>query len=127
MEFPEYVRDMYGRTGAVVDRFPKYGKFSVEWFGGEESSERLSEEGQNWTALISRTVATECLDVVRKWTRDDTATLYDPGFHADGWVIALEGGPYEWPVLMAQDESVVWPDGVKVEALNHWALSLYTG
>jgi hypothetical protein len=127
VEFPEYVRDMDGRTGEVTGRFPEYGKFNVEWFDGSGSTERLTGDGRNWTALISRKTATECLDAVRKWTRDDTATLYDPGFHADGWVIALEGGSYEWPILITQDESVVWPDGVKVEALNHWALSLYTG
>lgn len=49
--------------------------------------------------------------------------VYEPGFHHDGWVIADEEGPDDWPfeareiVTLADDA----PD-VYIEAINHWSI-----
>ena len=122
----EYVRKRdTGRIGEVTQRFPHLGKFNVEWFDGDKSTEQLSGEGEAWSWLMSRETATAALEIVRTWTEDSSAALYEPGFHTNAWVIALEGGPYEWPIHISEPGKVEWPAGVWVEPLNHWALSLY--
>jgi hypothetical protein len=123
---PEYVRESEtGQPGMVTRRFPVHGKFNVEWSDGSETTESLSGEGEQWEWLMGRETATLCLDVVRKFTGDDAAALYEPGFHANGWVIALEGGPYEWPIHISEPGKVTWPEGVWVEPVNNWSIALY--
>jgi hypothetical protein len=51
----------------------------------------------------------------------DKPTLYEPGFHADGWTIAWEGNP-EWTLQALQDKKI---KGVFTEPVNHWCLGLY--
>jgi hypothetical protein len=132
MEFSEYVRDMDGRTGAVVTTFPEQGKFHVDWFDGSQSTESLADERQEnddrdwwWVRLLDRATATRCRDAVRAWTGDNAATLHEPGFHADGWTIALESGPEDWTIKISEPGVAQWPAGVAVEPLNHWALSVF--
>lgn len=135
MKFPEYVRDKDGRTGAVVSTFPEYGKFHVDWLDGSQSTERLSDERQEdddrdwwWVRMLDRATVDKCLELVKAWdpTYMDDAKVYEPGFHADGWVIALDGGMEEWPIRISEPGAVPWPAGVAVEPLNHWALSVFT-
>lgn len=124
MEFPEYV-SMVGVDdlwGTVTETCPT-GVFHVEWSDGDETDERLHREGENWTRFLSRAVVMECRDIVRAWTRDDTATAYDPGHEGPYWVISLEGGPDNWPYQIS--ETVQWPAGVWVEPVNHFALGLH--
>jgi len=129
MDFPEFIQSVgYGTTGAVTHKYPKLGKFDVEWFDERQSTERISFEGDVWVRLIDRKTAEAALAVVQNWMPPgyDPVRLYEPGFHADGWVIAMDGGPEDWPIHLSDSGSVKWPAGVGVEALNHWSLSLYT-
>lgn len=87
----------------------------------------------NDTEQLTREKAEECLATVREWLvkKDgqwaaDEAKLYEPGFHCNGWAIALEGGPEEWPWHISQDVGEEgWPDGVFVEPGASWYLSLH--
>lgn len=97
-------------------------------------------EGKRETAIVPATCvhqgyiteeqAKACLDLVKEWIERKAGPgwepkLYEPGFHAEGWTIALEGlADLEWPWTMSQDKSVPWPDGVWVEAGSDWYLSL---
>ena len=49
------------------------------------------------------------------------AKLYPPGFHANGWVIAYEGGSDWWVHHCLEFE----PKGVFAEPINHWSIGLY--
>jgi len=85
------------------------------------------------TKTITEAQAQQCLKTVAIWIEENAGggydpALYEPGFHADGWTIALEGIAHiEWPWTISQDESVTWPEGVRVEAGSHWYLSLLPG
>lgn len=82
---------------------------------------------------LTREQAEECLATVREWLvkidgqqTADEAKLYDPGFHCNGWAIALEGGPEDWPWRVSQDVGEEgWPDGVFAEPGSNWYLGLY--
>lgn len=85
--------------------------------------------GQN--EQLTREQAEACLKIVQEWIDKKQGvpgwevTLYEPGFHCDGWSAALEGTEIEWPWLMSTDESVTWPDGVFAEPGASWYLGLY--
>jgi hypothetical protein len=81
---------------------------------------------------LAREQAEQALATVREWLvakgswDADEVELYEPGFHCNGWAIALEGGPEEWPWHVSQDVGEEgWPDGVFAEPVNHWCLGLY--
>jgi hypothetical protein len=79
---------------------------------------------------ISEGDARTCLKIVTEWLAQEAASgldpvLYDPGFHAEGWTIALEGiADVQWPMAISGDASVTWPEGVWVEPVNEWCLHL---
>lgn len=80
--------------------------------------------------VITKTQAAECLAIVQAWVNEKSGPgwdpqLYPPGFHANGWTIALEGSFEDWPYRMSEDETITWPRGVWVEAGNTWYLGLY--
>lgn len=128
MQFPEYVRDVdINIIGTVADTNPHNGTFAVEWEDGEETTEYLRGEGVSWTRLLSRSVANECLALVRAYVRDDGAALREPGHEGPYWSIDLEGGPEEWAYRISQPGSgVAWPDGVWVEPVSmSWCISLH--
>lgn len=54
-------------------------------------------------------------------------TLYEPGYHTDGWVIAWQGGPEDWTALVGDYVSKV-PQlskyGIWTEAVNHWSIAI---
>jgi hypothetical protein len=78
-------------------------------------------------------------------------TLYEPGYHTEGWSIGWEEGPHEWTYRafgggfddelyglaleagvdderaqrMATDDGYPCPAGVFAEPVNHWCLALY--
>jgi hypothetical protein len=84
------------------------------------------------------------------WHADKPA-LYPPGFHAEGWTIAWDGGPEDWThaafggtfdesayqaarergvgvneaVKLASANEFPPPAGVFVESLNNWCLCMY--
>lgn len=81
---------------------------------------------------LTKRQAKACLRIVREWIAawdEDTAQdvkLYEPGFHADGWTVALEGGPEDWAYAITYAEGVTWPRGVHVETVSgSWCLGLY--
>jgi hypothetical protein len=51
--------------------------------------------------------------------------MYQPGHEGPMWVLSLEGGPEDWPILLSHDDTVTWPDGMYVEPVTHWCLGLY--
>jgi hypothetical protein len=56
-----------------------------------------------------------------------TFTVYEPGFHSDGWTIAAEdGAPYGW-AIQAWPVLAEWQSGLFFEPVNHWCLGLYNG
>lgn len=68
--------------------------------------------------------------VVDRWFADkypdcDRPTPYKPGHEGPMWVLSLEGGPDDWPILLSHDDTVTWPDGVFAEPVNSWCLGLY--
>lgn len=130
MEFPEYVRHAeVSMWGSVTETDAESGRFWIEWQNGEREWVQLSEEGAVWVRMLDRVKVAECLAAVKAWAPDASdANMYVPGFHSDAWVIAMEEGPYEWPMLANhEDTGVKWPDGVFTEPLNHWAMCLYVG
>jgi hypothetical protein len=80
---------------------------------------------------LTHSQAKAVLEMVRAWiaTTDPYAAkevrLYEPGFHTGGWSIALEGGPYEWPMTVCESLRATCPVGVFAEPVNHWCLGLY--
>lgn len=90
----------------------------------------VDDEEDDDVPQITQKQARECLTLVQEWV-DRTlgkgweARLYDPGFHADAWTIALECDADCWPFQITDRGNVLWPRGVFVEPLNHWALSLH--
>lgn len=86
---------------------------------------------------VSRRKAEKTLAAVRKMFANDLdetggneMRLYEPGFHADCWVIAWEGwrGDIAWPIEVSEANytgKIVLPDGVYVEAMNHWSVGVY--
>lgn len=57
----------------------------------------------------------------------DEVRLYEPGFHADGWTLALEGD-YDWPMRVSEAlflKEISLPADVFVEPVNGWCLGLY--
>lgn len=80
---------------------------------------------------LTREQAEACLKIAQDWVGlragpgwSDEMKLYEPGFHCDGWAIALEGGPEDWPWHVSQAEDI-WPQGVFAEAGSDWYLGLY--
>ena len=56
----------------------------------------------------------------------DVFTVYEPGFHADGWTIAAEGGaPYYWTPQASEVLNGDHSGPVFHEPINHWLLGLY--
>lgn len=57
--------------------------------------------------------------------------LYEPGFHADGWVIAWEGGPDDWSVRVSEPVKYGGLDldngrgRRRLEPLNNWSVGIY--
>lgn len=95
------------------------------------------------TSQLTKAKAEACLRAVEKQFEGmfepdagpgDRPTLYEPGFHADGWTIAWEAH-WTWPVVAfvggpsadvpGEFRSVPKPSGVHTEAVNHWCLGLY--
>lgn len=80
---------------------------------------------------LTLTQASVCLEITKGWiARTDPSAaadlaLYPPGFHADGYTIALEGGPEDWPWHLTQDETITMPGGIFAEPVNGWCLGLY--
>lgn len=82
---------------------------------------------------LTREQAEASLKIVRTWLARkhsqwaaNNATLYEPGFHCDGWAIALDGGPEDWPWHVSQDIGEKdWPIGVYAEPGSRWYLGLY--
>lgn len=62
-------------------------------------------------------------------------TLYEPGFHADGWTVGWDGGPDNWPHMSVMGrvddvsgrefEPATFPPGVAADALDNVILTLY--
>lgn len=83
----------------------------------------------NDVEVITAEQANACLAIVQAWI-DKTAgpgwepALYEPGHEGNYWNISLEGAQDDWPWLMSNDELVIWPDGVRVEAGASWYISL---
>lgn len=53
--------------------------------------------------------------------------LYEPGYHADSWVIAWDGGPEDWTGLASEHLRTVpalTSKGIWTEAVNHWSLQV---
>lgn len=54
---------------------------------------------------LTKKKAEACLAAVKAQFKEylgdgaDEPKLYEPGFHADSWTIAWEGGPFEWTYL----------------------------
>ena len=86
---------------------------------------------ENENPRVNAKTAGDCLLIVQSWLGDPRtggeAKLYPPGFHCNGWAVALEGGPEDWPWHISQDESVEWPPNVLVEPGASWYLGLYLG
>ena len=53
--------------------------------------------------------------------------VYEPGFHADGWVIAWEGGPEDWSVRVSEPAEYGGLDlgKLRLEPLNNWSVGIY--
>lgn len=81
------------------------------------------------TKQLTREQAETCLKIVDDWLSMATGgaqwgpKLYEPGFHCNGWAIALEGGPEDWPWHVSQEG--IWPKDVFVEPGSSWYLGLY--
>jgi hypothetical protein len=83
------------------------------------------------TPQLTREQAEACLKIAKDWVAlragsgwSDEMKLYEPGFHCDGWAIALTGLK-SWPWHVTQDAAVSWPVRVYAEAVNDWCLGLY--
>jgi hypothetical protein len=84
----------------------------------------------NENEQLTREQAEACLTIVQSWIGDPhtagRAKLYEPGFHCDGWAIAMDGGPFEWPYQVTEAMYPNgWPDGVFAEPGSNWYLGLY--
>lgn len=58
----------------------------------------------------------------------DRPVLRKPGHEGPMWVLTLEGGPEDWPLLISGsigDMRATWPAGVFAEPVNSWCLALY--
>lgn|SRR5574341_1601993 len=77
--------------------------------------------------------ADECRRVAEEWFAalgwDDVPRLHKPGHEGPMWVLSLEGGPEDWPLLISGsigDQAATWPDGVFAEPVtSSWCLGLY--
>lgn len=81
------------------------------------------------TRYLPEDLARECLKVVQKFTDEHAGPgwnpkLYRPGHEGPFWNISLEGVE-EWAYDASISDSIEWPDGVYVEAVNTWCLALY--
>ena len=56
----------------------------------------------------------------------DAPAMYKPGHEGPMWVLSLEGGPEDWPMLV---NDMIGDDldaiGVFAEPVNHWCLGLH--
>lgn len=86
---------------------------------------------------VSKAMAERVLFEVRRRFADQLMgdapwdpALYEPGYHADGWVIAWDGGPEDWTSEAAEHLRSI-PQLTKydiwVEAINHWSIAILRG
>lgn len=65
--------------------------------------------------------------VAEEWSTQnhyDAPLMFKPGHDGSRWVLVMSGAE-EWALEISNDDSVTWPAGVYVEAVNGCTLSLY--
>ncbi len=88
------------------------------------------------TPVLTIGKADECREVARQWFSEmwfsemgcEAPALHKPGHEGPMWVLSLEGGPEDWPLVISGsigNHPATWPPGVFVEPVNSWCLGLY--
>lgn len=78
---------------------------------------------------VTKDDAERCLKAVTAWLELRSGPETGAALYVDHegpyWNIACEGVLYGWPWLLSQDDTIIWPDGVHVEAGTGWSLNLH--
>lgn len=81
------------------------------------------------TPVLSPDQAEAAERMVKAWFTSqgamDSPVMYQPGHEGPMWVLSLEGGPEDWPMLVCEALRDKWPDGVFAEPVAGWCLGLY--
>lgn len=115
---------------------PQQTRFLRDLIEASESTARLlglEPPTYGGTPVLTEPVARCAQNIVNEWftargaaRAHDYPTLYEPGHEGPMWVLSLEGGPEDWPMLIGDAlGDTLRQLGVFIEPVNHWCLGLY--